>query len=240
MPPKKRQKSRNRPPAKAAAVAKPPARSVRLSPNMKFTAGLIGLVLVIVGIIWWSNRDEPAAAAEQLVRANSHKLSAAADGKVTLVEFLDFECPSCAAAYPSVEKIRTEYAGRITYVVRLFPLTGHKNAIPAASAAQAAANQGKFEAMYKKLFESQGSWGGKETDQAATFEQYATELGLDMTRYKADVAAQATSSFITAEVADAKAVKVTGTPTFFLNGKKMTTTPTYDNLKKAIDEALAS
>jgi protein-disulfide isomerase len=223
-----------------------PKRSSRMSPNMKFLAGLGAAILLIAGFIWFANRDSapettPAAISERLVRADSHRLGTpAADGKVTLVEFLDFECESCKAAYPSVERIREEYDGKITYVLRYFPLPGHRNGVPAARAAQAAANQGKLEPMYRKLFETQASWGEKQEDQTALFESYAQELGLDLAVYRADVTAAATASRIDADVADGKALGVTGTPTFYLNGAKFTGRPDYAGLKTAIDAALAS
>ena len=75
----------------------------------------------------------------KLVRDDSHRLGAAGTGKVTLVEFLDFECEVCGAVYPSVEEIREEYAGEISYVLRYFPIPAHQNSMNAAIAAAAAA-----------------------------------------------------------------------------------------------------
>ncbi|MGO8609127.1 DsbA family protein, partial [Rhizobium johnstonii] len=80
-------------------------------------------------------------------------------GAVTVVEFLDFECEACGAAYPYVEELRTQYAGKITYVARYFPLPGHFNSTNAAIAAESAGRQGKFEEMYNALFQSQAEWG---------------------------------------------------------------------------------
>ncbi|MEV4511207.1 thioredoxin domain-containing protein [Dactylosporangium sp. NPDC049525] len=176
----------------------------------------------------------------RLVREDSHRLDVAAGGKVTLVEFLDFECESCGAAYPSVERLRKEYAGTITYVVRYFPLPNHANAQNAAQAAEAAAKQDRFEAMYTKLFDTQKECGEARTSHAETFAGYAEQLGLDMTRYRADVTAQATVERINRDKADGTDLGVQGTPTFFLNGKQLQVSPTYANLKKAVDDALAA
>lgn len=256
MPPKKRAKARLHTATRTPGLAKPatvktaarpaPKRGTpRVSANTKFLAGLGVAVLLVVGFIWLANRDgtppvTSAVANERLVRADSHKLDTAADGKVTLVEFLDFECESCGAAFPHVEKIRDEYAGKITYVLRYFPLPGHRNGLPAAKAVQAAANQGKLEAMYRKMFETQASWGGKQDDPSALFESYAQELGLDMAKYKVDVDSAETAARIDADIADGKALGVTGTPTFYLNGSKFTARPDYAGFKSAIDSALAS
>ena len=90
-----------------------------------------------------------------VVRPNSYRLSTPADTTVTFVEFLDFECESCRAAYPSVEALREEYGDRVTFVVRYFPVPGHVNGECAAIAVEAAAAQGSFEAMYRRMFETQ-------------------------------------------------------------------------------------
>ncbi|GIG02634.1 DsbA family protein [Catellatospora citrea] len=213
-----------------------------MSTNLKFTLGVLAAVaLIIGGAVFFAVKgaSAPDAAAANLVRADSHRISTAADGKVTVVEFLDFECPSCGAAYPAVEQLRKDYAGKITYVVREFPLDMHPNAMNAAAAAEAAAAQGKFEAMYNKLFSTQQSWGGQQTDHAKTFDGYAQELGLDMTKYRADVASQPVLDRIETDRTDGAAAGARGTPTFFVNGKLFEKQATYDNLKAAVDAALA-
>lgn len=113
-----------------------------------------------------SKQADPADAATakeagtgKLVRADSHRLGAAGTGKAILVEFLDFECESCRAAYPIVEELRTAYAGKVDFVVRYFPIPSHANAMNAALAVEAASQQGKFEAMYQRLYDTQQAWG---------------------------------------------------------------------------------
>lgn len=165
----------------------------------------------------------PAAAADaQLVRDESHRLTSPATEKAQLVEFLDFECESCRAAEPLVQELKQEYGDRITFVHRYYPLPGHANSGTAALAVEAAARQGKYEQMATKLFETQSQWGEKQDSQAARFRIYAQELGLDMDQFDTDVAAEKTKERIRRDVADGKALGVTGTPTFFLDGKKLT------------------
>ncbi len=231
--------------AKARANAGKAGRQLRkqgMSTNLKVTLGVLAVALaVVVGVIVVNNRGSdpaPSAVSEALVRADSHRLSTAADGKATVVEFLDFECESCLAAYPGVEKLRAEYGDRITYVVRYFPIASHPNAYTAAHAAEAAARQGKFEQMYKKLFDTQTTWGHNQQSQAAVFEGYAQEMGLDMARFKADVASADVAARVKADASDGLTVGVSGTPTFFINGKKFDGRPTYDGLKAAIDASL--
>ena len=191
---------------------------------------ILMVALVGAGVIWYAlltaNKPAPAAplasADAQFVREDSHRVTSPTTEKAQLVEFLDFECESCRAAEPLVEELKKEYGDRITFVHRYFPLPGHRNSGTAALAAEAAAQQGKYEAMTAKLFETQPQWGEKQDSQAALFRTFAQELGLDMAGYDATVADQATKDRISQDVADGKALGVTGTPTFFLDGKKLT------------------
>ena len=213
-----------------------------MSTNLKVTIGLVAAAVaavLLVVIVNMGGAPKPATA-DALVRADSHKLSTAADGKATVVEFLDFECESCLAAYPGVEKLRAEYGDRITYVVRYFPIASHPNAFNAAHAAEAAARQDKFEQMYKKLFDNASRWGHNQQSQAATFEAYAQELGLDMQKYRTDVTSAEVATRVKADADDGTNLGVQGTPTFFINGTKFDGSPTYDGLKTEVDKALAS
>lgn len=218
-------------------------RRPRMSGNLMLTLGVLAVALGILATAviytYTSGSDRAADKAAMVVRPDSHRLNTAADGKVTLVEFLDFECEACGAAFPGVEKLRKEYDGRITYVLRYFPIQSHANANNAALAAQAAANQGKLEPMYVKMYEMQKQWGEKRESQAALFESFATELGLDMAKFKADVASSETQKRVDVDQQDGMALGVQGTPTFFLNGEKFEGQPTYEGLKAAIDAALA-
>ncbi|MFE0593260.1 DsbA family protein [Micromonospora echinospora] len=212
-----------------------------MSTNLKVTLGMFAAALAAMLVVVVVNRSDAGApvAAEVLVRPDSHRLSTAADGKTTVVEFLDFECESCLAAYPGVEKLRAEYGDRITYVVRYFPIPSHPNAFNAAHAAEAAARQGKFEQMYQKLFDNQDSWGHQQQSQAAVFEGYARELDLDLTRFRADVTSAEVAARVRADAADGEALDVRGTPTFFIDNVEFTEAPTYAALKTAVDASLA-
>ncbi|WP_144670052.1 thioredoxin domain-containing protein [Arthrobacter sp. U41] len=209
--------------ASPASAMEDPAKKVRLVLWI-----LMGAILT-AGLVWYAvfsmNKPVPAApqaaAAAQLVREDSHRLTSPAVEKAQLVEFLDFECESCRAAHPLVEELKQEYGDRITFVNRYFPLTGHRNSGTAALAVEASAQQGKYQQMAAKLFETQDQWGGKQDSQAAVFRGYAQKLGLDLAKYDAAVADEATLERIRRDAADGTALGVTGTPTFFLNGKKL-------------------
>ena len=203
---------------------------------------MLAALIAAVAVANLGGDDESTAApaasdADRAVRPDSQRLSTAADGKVTFVEFLDFECESCAAAYPAIEQLREEYDGRVTFVVRHFPL--HNNSEAAASAAEAAAAQGKFEEMYDMLFQTQAQWGEKDSSQEDVFFGFAEDLGLDMTEFRAVYDDPATIDKIRRDKADGIELGVEGTPTFFLNGEKVEVS-SFDQLVSEIDAALAA
>lgn len=178
----------------------------------------------------------------EVVREDSHRLSSTPNAKVTVVEFLDFECEACGAFYPHVEQLRQDYDGQVNFVVRYFPLAGHKNSGTAALAVEAAAQQGKFEQMYSKMFETQHEWGEKQDSQAPLFRTYAEQLGLDLAAYDKALADPATTARIEKDRADGLALRVTATPTFFVNGEAVDFSGSQDpvgDLRKQIDDGLA-
>ena len=223
------------------STAKPtdPARKVRL------VLWILLAAIVGAGLIWYAvftaNKPEPAAVQPavvdaQLVREDSHRLTAPATEKAQLVEFLDFECEACRAAEPVVAELKAEFGDRITFVNRYFPLPSHKNSGQAALAVEAAAQQGKYEQMAAKMFETQPQWGEKQDFQNALFRSFAEELGLDMEKYDAAMAAEETKERIRKDIADGKALGVTGTPTFFLNGEKLTLN-SEEQFRQLLDDA---
>lgn len=219
-----------------------PARSARTARLLIWI--LLGVV-VAGGLIWYAvftatkptPAPPPAAADAQLVREDSHRVTFPATEKAQLVEFLDFECESCHAAEPLVQELKQEYGDRITFVHRYFPLPGHRNSVNAALAVEAAAAQGKYEQMAAKLFETQPQWGNKQDSQSAVFRTFAQELGLDLKAYDAAVADEKTKARIRQDVTDGTALGVTGTPTFFLNGKKLILNSEEEFRQKLTDAA---
>ncbi|MTV27591.1 thioredoxin domain-containing protein [Nitriliruptoraceae bacterium ZYF776] len=201
-----------------------------MNKNVRISAALVAVVLLGLAVAGWatstSETNRTGAADEAsgevpVVRENSHRLSAADDGRVTLVEFLDFECEACAAAYPLVEELREDYGDQVMFVARYFPLPGHPNSETAAIAVEAAAQQGAFEAMYQRMFETQESWSHREQSQADVFRGFADEFGLDLDAYDRAVDDPATLERIEVDRQDGLALGVEGTPTFFLNGERL-------------------
>lgn len=212
-------------------------RNTKISLGLVLAAGLLALFVAN------TSDDEAAPPADdaggssaQVLREDSQRLSVAEDGEVTFVEFLDYECEACGAAYPVIEEVREAYEGQVTFVVRNFPL--HNNSEAAARAAEAAAEQDKFEEMYSMLFETQADWGEQSESKEELFFQYAEDLGLDMDKFRADYDDPATLAKIERDKAEGEALGITGTPTFFLNDE-MLDISSFDDLIAQIDEALA-
>lgn len=201
------------------------------------TLVVIAAIVAIATLKPFSPAENDSAAAASAVAENSHRLQVAADGKVTMVEFLDFECEVCGAVYPEIEKIREEYADRVTFVVRYFPIPGHKNSGNAAIAVEAAAQQDKFEEMYRMMFETQATWGESQESKAAYFRTFAEALNLDMDAYDAAVADPATAERVQFDFDAGRALGVQGTPTFFVNDK-MIEVASFDDIRNALDAAL--
>jgi Na+/H+ antiporter NhaA len=136
------------------------------------------------------------------------------DALVTLVEYGDFECPYCGQAEPVVRKLISEY-GELRFVFRHLPLTDvHPHAQQAAEAAEAAALQGKFWEMHDALMDHQGALTVRD------LVGYAREMGLDTDRFVADLHGDEGSARVAEDVESADLATVSGTPTFFINGKR--------------------
>lgn len=162
--------------------------------------------------------------------------------KVTLIEYGDFQCPTCRSMYPSVKQLKEVYKDKLTFVFRNLPLTNiHPNALAAAVAAEAAGQQNKFWQMHDKLYENQPAWQSAGVDERGSiFEKYAQELELNIDQFKQDLSNPAINEKINRDRATARKLGATSTPTFVLNGQVLSeqTSVNGDELKKAIDKAL--
>jgi len=161
------------------------------------------------------------------------------EATVTLVEYADFQCPACAAYHTVIKDVVAEYGDRIQYVYRHYPLTAiHRNAIPAAQAAEAAGKQGKFWEMQDLLFENQTTWSG-DGNARAQFEQYATDLGLNLDQFKADYDSTEVQERVQADLREANEFRLSGTPTFILDNRVIASAPaTADGFGRLIEQRL--
>jgi protein-disulfide isomerase len=140
---------------------------------------------------------------------------------VVVEEFADFQCPTCATVHAKMKEINSLYAGRIKFIYRNYPLTQiHKNAYEAAIASEAAGAQGKFWAMQDQLYTNQKEWANS-AEGRKLFEGYAGKIGLDMAKFQTDLTALSTKTRVENDIARGHALKLTGTPSIFINGNEL-------------------
>jgi protein-disulfide isomerase len=192
------------------------------------------IVLILGGLIAYSRVNSPSA---NVASIDSNSIIAASedngqiadhtfgktDSKVILIEYGDFQCPSCGGAHPQIKEITEEYKDKILFIFRNFPLTTiHPNARASSAAAEAAGQQGKYWEMHNLVFEKQDEWkaltGQERTDK---FVSYALSLDLDKNRFVADMASASINQKISFDQALGKKSGVDATPTFFLNGEQL-------------------
>lgn len=217
-------------------------RSLSRSTKISFVATLALLLVaaVVVFVLVNQQKTERNSALDggaQVLRENSHRLDTGPTDGAVLVEFLDFECESCAAAYPFVENLRSTYAGELTYVIRYFPIPSHQNSMTSAVAVEAAAQQGQLEGMYRMMFDTQLQWGEQTVSQAPLFRSYAETLGLDMDAFDAAVADPATEKRVRQDFDEGLELGVDATPTFFLDNERVRVT-SLEQFESLVDEAV--
>jgi protein-disulfide isomerase len=151
-----------------------------------------------------------------------------------LIEFANFSCPACAAYAPILNQLLKNIPElKITY--KHFPFSYHKNDIPAAMAAEAAGEQGKFAEMAELLYARQDEWVNSRNNEI--FIRYAEALGLDIEKFKKDLDNSELKTRILTNLSEANQRQLNATPTFFLNGKKIEFPPEYTQAYKIITSA---
>jgi protein-disulfide isomerase len=138
-----------------------------------------------------------------------------------LEEFGDFQCPPCGLFHPILKQMQSEFGDKLQVTFREFPLTpAHQHAVAAASAAEAAGMQGKFWEMHDLIYEHQNDWKDK-FDVRPIFEGYATQIGLNLDRFRQDITSEAVAQRIFLDGKRGHSMGVKGTPTVFLNGREV-------------------
>jgi len=154
------------------------------------------------------------------------------DAPVSLVEYGDYECPYCGAAYPIIKAIQAQAGADLCFVYRNFPLaTIHPHAEDAAEVAEAAGAQGKFWPMHDMLFENQ------QTLEDAQFLAFASALELDTARVTSELRDHVWIERIREDFLSGIYSGVNGTPTFFINEERYDDLATFEDLYSAINQA---
>jgi protein-disulfide isomerase len=192
-------------------------------------------VLLIVAAWWFYNSSTPTARQNPGTANNNNRtqtpINAPAGANppqmlgspqalVTVEEFADFQCPTCATVHPMMKEIQSSYGQRIKFVFRNYPLAipAHDKAYEAAAAAEAAGMQGKFWQMQDQLFSNQQKWSANE-NYRQLWADYAGKIGLDVERFKSDLASVAAKSRVDLDLQRGRGLNVNSTPSIFINGK---------------------
>lgn len=216
----------------------------------KVAGAIIVLLLVVAGIYFFSRpqtapktptptptKTTTEERAQILIRGDSYQLGDP-NAKVTIVEFVDFQCPACAYLYPITQKILDEYQDKARLVIRYWPLDQHKNAKAALYAAEAAGELGKYWEMYDKLLTSQKEWS--ETDNPwDIFVGFAKNLGLNTFPTNLQTAADKFTTKAERDIKDATTLQAKGVPHFFINGVSYGYLKSYEELKEKVEKELA-
>jgi len=196
----------------------------------------VAIVVGTFGLIIWSSKSESPSTfvgdPAKIIPDGpiTDQVFGSKEQKVVLIEYGDFQCPFCSQVYPDVKELTEKYKDKLTFIFRNFPLTkNHPNALAAATVAEAAGQQGKYWEMNNLLYETQQAWSNIDSDQrGAMFESYATQLGLDLEKFKQDLAGKEVSDKINRDRETAKTFKIDSTPSFVIDGQKFTTSSATD------------
>ena len=176
----------------------------------------------------------------QTVKPNDH-FKWSKEKKNILIEYSDLQCPACGQYHniilKEVEKDKN-ITGTVTFVYRHFPLdNAHPNAREAAYATEAASKQGKFWGMHDMLFENQEEWSDK-SNPDEIFISYAKKLKLDTDQFKKDMTSKGVQDIVQNDFLSGAKIDVQGTPTFYLNGKKLANPGSVEEFKQLLQESI--
>lgn len=205
---------------------------------------ILGVVIVaLFGLFFFTgNKNDSANTSQTSNNATVSNHSIGGNKKnVELLVYGDFQCPVCSQFYAVEKQIMEAYGDDIKFTFRHFPLdTIHPNARGASRAAEAAGKQGKFFEMHDLLYENQEAWSGS-SNAKTIFDQYAKQIGLDINKFSEDYASELTNSTINADRNEGNSKGVEGTPTYFINGRKLDNTElsSVESFKKVIEAEIA-
>ena len=206
---------------------------MKLTAETKLFLGIFAITGIILTIAMIVMTKPAKPISREILTANAMHTLGPKDAPVWLVEFSDFQCPACSQFHPAVKQLTEKYKDSLFFVYRNYPLPSHNMALPAARAAEAAANQGKYWEMHDALFIGQAQLN------ESFITAKATELGFNMEKFTADKQSSVVQTYIDADISLGESIGVNATPTFYLNGKKLQLN-TVKDLIVAVDQAMTS
>ena len=178
-----------------------------------------------------ANRYRPVSV--QKIDVTDAPMKGNPSAKITLIEFADYECPHCRRFQPVLHQILDEFHNDVKLYFKNYPLPQHSNARLAAEAAVAAQKQGKFWQFQDKLWEKSDDLSPAEIEKAAK------EVGLDVTKFRQDMASEPVKARVQKDRADGSAAGIQATPTLYINGREYTDGRDSDSLREWIKDAIA-
>lgn len=199
--------------------------------DRRFLAILGAVIIIFIGIfaVSQNSNNKNNSGGGSQTQATQH-IEGKGSAGVTLVEYGDYECPICQEYYQPLKQAVANYSSQIHFQFRNLPLTSiHPNAFAGARAAEAAGMQSKYWQMHDKLYENQNDWVSQSNPQSA-FDQYAKDIGLNVSQFNTDYASSKVNDAINADLAAfAKTGQQQATPTFFLDGAYLDNTKLIDS-----------
>lgn len=225
--------------------------------NIGWIVAVVVLIVGFLGVVIWRMADKKANQVDyskydvnSIIAGNEDNggigdhVKGSADAPVVIYEYADYQCSGCASANPRVNKLLTEYDGKLAVVYRNFLLSYHQNGTAAASAAEAAGLQGYFKEYADKLFANQSVWssatGNSRTDMFVDLFRNVTGGEGDEEKFIADMGSAAVKAKIDFDTGLSEDLDIPGTPSFFLNGERidLTNVSTEDEFMKLMREKI--
>jgi protein-disulfide isomerase len=205
--------------------------------NRVITYGIIAVVVGVVGYFIYNSivpvpegegtKPVDQVLASDWVRGNR-------EAPVVLVEYSDFQCPACRAYEPQLQQLSDEMGEQVALIYRHFPLKQiHLQSELSAQAAEAAGKQGKFWEMHDKLFETQEQWAENPKAKAVMID-LAEELQLNVEQFKQDMGSKEIRGLVKADLLSALSERLNSTPSFFLNGERVTNPNSYEAFRDLV------
>lgn len=209
--------------------------------SKQFWAVIAAIVVIFLGIFALGGKKSDNGNSSNSNKTLTNHVIGNASSGVKLVEYGDYQCPYCEAYAPTVQQIQEEYKDKVQFQFRNYPLTqAHPNAFAAARAAEAAGLQNKFWEMHEALYSgaNYSAWTTAK-DPYTLFEGYAKQLGLNTTQFKSDFASNKVNDLINGDMEEGNRIGITGTPSFFINGKAVQIANSPEAFRKVLDQAIA-
>jgi protein-disulfide isomerase len=204
---------------------------------------IVVAIVIAAGAALYLSRsaDRTAEASDKSPRVNIKSgghIRGPANAQVTLVEFGDFQCPSCGGYHPLVKEILNRYPDKVRLEFHHYPLVDlHPNAMLGAMAAEAAGDQGRYWEMHDALFEHQAEWAPSRNAELVLL-NLANRIGLNLNQFMQQLRSPALQDRILQDVTLGNSLHIMETPTFFIDGQRVYIKPTLEDFVKVVEANL--